>query len=63
MPETSERRALVVGATGVVGREITGLLLAEPGVSQVTTWLRRAARDDAPGHRVIENAELRTYPR
>ncbi|MBI3567775.1 MAG: NAD(P)H-binding protein [Gemmatimonadetes bacterium] len=41
MPETSERRVLVLGATGVVGREIVRQLLTDPGVTQVTTWLRR----------------------
>ena len=42
MIQTSVRRVLVVGSTGLVGREVVRLALADQGVAAVTTWVRRA---------------------
>ncbi len=53
MTETSGRRALVVGASGLVGQEIVRQLLAEPSVARVTCLVRRpltAAPRDARLH-------------
>lgn len=35
------RRALLVGATGLVGRQLLALLLADPDYGQVHVWVRR----------------------
>ncbi len=53
MIENRVRRALVVGATGVVGREIEGLLLGDRGVAQVSTWLRRAPAQPSTDPRAV----------
>ncbi|MGB1581942.1 MAG: NAD-dependent epimerase/dehydratase family protein, partial [Nevskiales bacterium] len=42
MSKTHTRTALIAGATGVVGRELLALLLAEPRYSQVHVLSRRS---------------------
>jgi uncharacterized protein YbjT (DUF2867 family) len=39
----NERRVLLLGSTGLVGRELLSQLLADPGVAGVTTIVRRAS--------------------
>ncbi|MBP9107475.1 MAG: hypothetical protein KBF56_12020, partial [Gemmatimonadaceae bacterium] len=41
MPPTAQRRVLLVGATGLVGREINALLAADPGVRDVVALVRQ----------------------
>jgi len=41
MPPTAQRRVLLVGATGLVGREINALLAADPGVREVVALVRQ----------------------
>jgi uncharacterized protein YbjT (DUF2867 family) len=40
--ETSRRRVMLAGATGLVGREVLQLLVADPGVAEVTALVRRS---------------------
>lgn len=42
MAKVENLRAVVVGGTGAIGREVVGALLASPRWSQVTTIGRRA---------------------
>lgn len=54
-------RVLLAGATGLIGREILALLLADPAVAQVHTVGRRAA---ATAHAKLTHhlSDLRTVP-
>jgi len=49
MPQTHPRRALVVGATGLVGREIVALF-AEDAWAQVSACFERVVSTDAVPH-------------
>lgn len=42
------RRALLIGATGLVGRELLTLLLADPGYPRITALARRGLPDHDP---------------
>ena len=50
MPE--QRRALLVGATGLVGSQLLGRLLDETTYSSVTVWARRPLAPSGPGLKV-----------
>lgn len=54
MPQTHPRRALVVGATGLVGREIVALLAEDAGVSEVVALVRRPSEPPPRDRRVRE---------
>ncbi len=41
METTEQKTALVVGATGAVGRELMAQLCAHPAYDKVTAWVRR----------------------
>lgn len=56
MPQTHPRRALVVGATGLVGREIVALLAEDAGVSEVVALVRRPSAPPLTDRRVREVA-------
>lgn len=54
MPQIHPRRALVVGATGLVGREIVALLAADAGVSEIVVLVRRPSEAPPDDRRIRE---------
>jgi len=59
------RVAVVAGATGLVGREVLAVLLADKGYRAVHTVGRRTSAQSHPklSHHVVDFANLRTLPR
>lgn len=58
------RHALVLGATGLVGREILRLLLGDAAVERVTVIARRATRNAHPklDERILDLGEMQQHP-
>jgi len=54
IPPRTTRRVLVAGATGLVGREVVGLLAEDPGVEEVRALVRRRGSRLPGGTRVRE---------
>lgn len=54
MPQTHPRRALVVGATGLVGREIVAFLAEDAGVSEIVVLVRRPSKAPPRDRRIRE---------
>lgn len=54
MPQTHPRRTLVVGATGLVGREIVALLAEDARVSEIVALVRRPSSTSPRDRRIRE---------